>query len=419
MYHFVNAYLRQHGKNKTWVSTDISLESLNVVFTKYNDGYLTLQNTVLSATPLYVDFQTLKSINVPFLNLPFETWLQSLGNMVLPTLPSEPVYQTNTITYSDANQASFDISRIHPTIVFDECGPNPPLSLAELRDLQLEKNNVAVEDLHNYILCTVNGFVHRAIGTETGLQIVDGGLSVDVCNQNLVGLISFKNIGVIQQLPITLPMLHRLNNFAARYEYLIETTADLTNKSVILALGGYLHLEDDVVEIISYNPGVIKISLTRLNVIRRLFEMNKYLNLNTLVHARSITKGDSVNLIDFYRDPNIDALLTLPQSFLIVVDTENLYYEREIVGRALFPNVYEYGIEPTAPLRTSTGRLPEYWRTLEHDTWVMTLGDTLQRNYLHDTTEWSQDGVINSRLSEDGLTIGKAHLFYIRSKQKI
>lgn len=419
MYHFVNAYLRQHGKNKTWVSTDISLESLNVVFTKYNDGYLTLQNTVLSATPLYVDFQTLKSINVPFLNLPFETWLQSLGNMVLPTLPSEPIYQTNTITYSDANQACFDITRIHPTFVLAECGPNPVFNNSELRDLYLEKSNINLTDLHNYILPTVNGFVHRVTYTDSGLQIVGGGLSLDVCNQNLIGLISFKNIGAIQQIPITLPMLHQLNNHAARYEYLIETTTDLTDKSVMLSLGGYLHLEDDVLEIVSYNPGIVKISLTRLNVIRRLFEMNKYLNLDTLVHARSRTKGDSVNLIDFYRNPNIAAFLTLPQSFLIVVDATNLYYEREIVGRALFPNTYEHGVEPTVPLRTSTGRLPEYWRTLEHDTWVMSLEDTLQRNYLHDSTEWSTDSVINSRLSEDGLTIGKAHLFYIRSKKPL
>lgn len=419
MYQLVNAILRQHGKNKTWVSTDISLETLNVVFTKYNDGHLTLLNPVLSPNPIYVDFQELKNVNVPFINLPFETWLQSLVNLPLPTLSAEPTYTEKCITYSDASQAGFDITRIHPTFVFDECGPNPIFTNNQLRDLRLEKENVSLVDLQKYLLCTVNGFLHRSTPTETGLQIKDAALSVDVCNENCVGLISFKNIGEVTQHAIMPNMLKLVNGFPARYEYLIETNLDLNDKTVMLSLGGYLHLEDNSFDIVCYNPGVIRISFTRVNLIRRLLEMNKYLDLSGLLHYRSPNKGDAVNVLDFYKDTNISALLTMSQSFLIVVDTPHLYFEREIVGQSLFPNIYEYGLEPTVPLRTSTGRLPEYWRTLEHNTWVMSLSDTLQRNYLHETTEWAIDGNVNSRLQTDnGLAHGKAHLFYIKTKIK-
>lgn len=418
MYQLVNAYLRAHGKNKTWSLVDISLLPLNTVFTKFNDGYITLLNPSLDPNPLFVDLQQLKNAALPFLNLPFETWLQSLSNRPLPFLTQEPTYTTKTITYSDANQAGFDITRIHPTFVIDECGPNPYFTNDELSDLRLEKNGVSVEEVQKYILCTVNGFLHPTIPIETGIQIKDAALSIDVCNENSIGLISFKNIGEIQQVPITVGMLSRINNFPARYEYYINLNTDITNKTVMLSIAGYLHLEDDTFDVVSYETGLIKVSLTRVNVIRRLFEMKRYLKLTHLVHNRSNSKPDTVNVLDFYKNENIEALLTMTQSFVILVDTDNLYYEREIVDKSLFPNVYEYGLEPTVPLRTSTGRLPEYWRTYEHQTWVMSLSDTYQREYLHETTEWSSGGIVNSRLSEFGLQIGKVHLFYIKTQKQ-
>ena len=60
MYSYVNAFLREKGKNKTWKEVNISLTPLFTVFTKYIDGYIVLDNPTISASPLYVNFELLK-----------------------------------------------------------------------------------------------------------------------------------------------------------------------------------------------------------------------------------------------------------------------------------------------------------------------------------------------------------------------
>lgn len=415
MYQLVSAVLRQKGKNHTWVNHDISLETLGTVFTKYQDGYITLTNTAIAPTPLFVDYELLKSAAVTFVNLPFENWLGTLGNIPLPHSLTEPTITSNKVRFSDASQARFSVTRIHPTFVMDPCGPNPVFTPNEMSDLLLVKPNISIEDLNDYVLCTVNGFLHRASFNEIGLQIPYGALSIDVCNDNKVGLISFKEIGKLTQLPITSNMIHRMNNFPYQHEVYIETGLDLTDKSVMVSLGGYLHVEDSVVDVISPDEGIIKLTFDKINLIRRLYEMRKYLNLDSLPFLRSDIRKDAVSVLDFHSDANLLSYLTMAQSFIIIVDAPILYTNKVLLAKPGLPGFYEHITEPISPLQSPTGRLLEYWYRLEYDRWVISVGENLFRNYLHETRGWLQEINVDDTNQRDGLDYAICHLLEITS----
>lgn len=413
MYQYTRSYLRPRGLNKTWVNVDVSLVPLATLFDNYVDGYVVLNNNVISGTPLYVNYHDLKQTALPFANLPFATWLAWIGNVALPYSSVEPNYITHTALYSDAVQAMFTVTRVHPTIAPDHC-VDLGLPLSSLTDLLLHKDNISFDELHQYALFTVNGLVHRSIPTDTGMQLSKGGQSVDLCNQAHVGVISFKAIGEIQQIPITLNNIYGQTHVAHRYSVFVETGMDLRNHSVMLSLGGYLHVCDHVVSVVSSDTGVVRIELSRVDLVRRMLESKQYIDLSTMPVTESAIRIGALVVGEVYPDAAIDAYLTLSQSFLIVVAAPNLHTTTIKLAPPTLPGVFECITEPQWPLRSPTGRLPEYWRKQEHDRWILDSLLSVTKDALYATTPWS-DGVVNDTVEHNTWRYTSATLLGIHS----
>lgn len=402
MYQYSHAVLLPKGKNKTWGPHDVSLLTMSQLFSNFHSGFIVLTETLTGATPLYLDYQLLKQLTVPYHDMAFEIWILTLSAGDLPTSLVEPIITRNNILYSDAIQAQYTITRSNS-------------------DVLLHKDNISTTDLFTRVLTSVNGVLHRnaPADDEESLKILDGAVVSPRPYHNSVGLYSFVNVGNVEQIPITLDMIHNVNTATKRYQtVLIKTNIDATNKSVMLSIAGYLHAMDTTYDIISQNPCIIILRTNRIDFVTRLFELADHTPLTQLGLSQSTYAPDAIAVKELTEDAFINNVLTMIQSFIIVVDAPNVYVEKQLAIRPPHVGFYESLVEPLFPLLTETGREMIYWRRKQIDRWVVNIPPQYHPNYLIHTTDYQQGRSVNRTLSEDGYSIPNAYFLGIYSAVK-
>ena len=384
MYIFQSAVLRQRGKNETWKEVNVSGLQMSLLFSRYFDGHIELTNSSIGPGSFFVDLNALRRVELPFYNLILQDWLGTLGSNLLPHLTQAPVYTTKSVLYSDGFQGNFKVRR-------------------NALNLIIGKNNVDVNHLQHFTLTTVNGFLHRTEAYDEEEILVHGGGNVSsYLPTNHIGMMSFVDIGQVTQIPITPGMIKRTQN---RYTLLrgcsINLGMNLENKSVMISVGGYLHVEDALIDIVSLSEGVIRINLDKVDWIKRFFEMRRFMNVDALNISTSPSKPGAVPVGEFITDDFVMALLQLPQTFVIVVDTPMLHYRTKPVSNQGLPGVYEVPSEPLYPMRNSTGRFIDYWYRNEYGRWVMATDVLLLKEYIYETTPWQMDKIVTETTEKD------------------
>lgn len=411
MYTFTNAVLKRYGKNQTWQAVNASLLTLKQLVNGYVDGHLVLSNPTISANPLYVDLRELKSAVVPFLDIDVDFWLASLNDTLLPFLSAAPTYISQSARYADAWQAQYTIQA---------CRPNLPrvITGGALDDVGITKPNIDVTALHNRVLTSVNGLFHLNYGVDEFLVIKDGGRSLRATQQpeNKIGLLSFAHICDIVQLPISLNMLQPLGpTIPYKQAVLINTGLNLLNQSVMISIGGYLHCADSIIDVLSATEGIIKINMEYMSLARRLFEMSRYMDLDSLQITRSPLKPGALVISEFNSNQFIERLLCMSQSFLVIVDTPTLTRKTIAVKNPELPGFYEYGQEPIYPLLTPTGRINDYWLSKQGSVYVMAVTNNFYQRFSYESTDWEQHRVVNERGTPDELLYANGQLLELTS----
>lgn len=411
MYTLVSAYLRAYGRNETWQTVDISGMALKDIFDTYFDGHISL---LYDGDYIYLLLQDIKESqkNLPVLpSMNFSTWLSYLGSKTFVTLFDIPTYTTKDVAYSSADQAHFTIHKVSANDPEDTTGSSGPLTT-----LRLTKEDIDYDLLHTHVLTSVNGFYHINTPYETGLLIPGGGRSHDISQKAEVGLLSFAGIGSLQQIPITDEMITRPSSSVlyTRSVY-IELGIDITNKSVMLSLGGYLHINDRSYDIISLNPGVIRINMDKINLVDRVFEMQKYIDVSDFKLSRSIQRPNTISVPELEGETQALRFVKMSQSFVVVVDAVNLHVDMLQVTSTKLPGVYEHMGEPRYPLQSNTKRQMEYFRKNEWGFWTMTVDNNISFNPLYRTTEWKERAIASNVPDEKGFSYAPAFLAKITS----
>lgn len=421
MYQLVRAVLRKRGKNQTWKEVDVSAMPLPTFLSTYVDGYLELTNAALGPGSYFVDYQTLKTLSLPIANMPVENWVQITTMPVLPTI-AEPTFTTTRCLYSNAWQARYRIQRSLPDIPevttlepLEICYPDgEPAATRDMVDLILTKDHINHADLQRFVLVSVNGFYHLAVPNGIALQVRQGAKSVDICGQNAVGLTSLREVGEVQQLPVLPANVYKLSpNQPYKNAMYIDTGIDLTGKSVMVSIGGYLHVEDSVIDIVTPSTGLIKVTFSHLNLVQRYFEMKRYLDVSPLQLTTSRVRPNAVAVEELYSDDVLLRLMQMAQSFVIVVDSPMLHVETSRVGTTGLLGIYEMEQTPLYPLRFPTGRIMEYWRRKEAVRWAINTGDNRVPSYLMHTTPWQGAPVVNDISVPSEFRIVNAHMHAI------
>lgn len=348
------------------------------IFSAYRKAYLVLHNPVLP-NDVYVDIDVFKPEYTSYTGTLNELLVQ-IGDTALPTVPTLPTTQIKYAKYSDAFQVGY-IADL--TVIGEQPPPNFPRS--SMNDLFVirPKYKTDMTLIHSHCLVTVNGFLHRTDANTEKAYIVDGGRTFRHQRDNQFGILSFLDIGAVTKIPITDEMILNLDSENPLYDGTIINLQghDIENKTVLMSVGGYLTLPE---------PGVfwqnsdtsVALNLSQTPYVQRYVESSYYLDLTSLGLDESYMNPSLVNVPQLTSDAVIKKYLNLSQSFIIVIDTPNLYFNRKYLGAARLPGEFITYTKPTYPLFVNYGKMVEYFTSEEDGQWHLAVRDSYYRNFI-------------------------------------
>lgn len=409
MYQYVAAIAKDKDPRSQWQTTDVHQLTFNEMRQRYSDVLFHLSNPALPGER-WISLKDLLTVGVR-LDMTPVNWLAQWGNKPLPDKEGAPTIEKGHVLYRDAWQAGYKFHHIQPG------GPiNDNLPLSDRTSLLLQKTNLDYADMHSKVLVTVNGLLHLTDYNSDGLHVIQGGKTVQHAARNHVGIINFADVGALSFTPITSGIIEKgLDTDLDLAECLyLNLNQDLTGKTVMLSIGGYLHTLDNVYQVVNPVEGIVKVRLRHVNLMHRIFESRDIISLSSMALTSHQMNSGLVSPTELFSDTVIESYMTLPQSFAIVVDAPNLYVEKRPLEKAKLPGLYYNSYEPTVPMQLRTGLMPEYWSREEWGKWVLSVTDNLSRNYHFETLDWREEGYVDPGLEpHDQYDYSIAHLMEI------
>lgn len=388
MFTLVRAIVKRNKPRAYWEIVDISNMTLKDIYYQFRDVYFVLTSNFHTGEVSLHLSEVAATYKLSISNLKTQQWLDSLGNLTLPVTTFIPGTDFVYATYRDAWRAGYNIEpvsrTIHPDVYvddFDKC------------DLRLTKEGVDYQRLFNECLITVNGLFHRTNFVTDAVHVVDGGISGRYSNENMIGIYHLGRLGKLTTIPIKEENIVRgIPNKPLKEKTFItiDTEEDLTNKSVLLCISGYLHFPGKQV----YRSGINQYCIDFLNypLFHRYYEAKKVIDMRTVEQhlSESSVNENQIALEELYSDEALKALLTLTQSFFVVIDTPDIFYKLSLVEHDGITGRYIHNEEPKYPMVSSLGKIYEYWVKEEDGKYVLGVNGGLEPNYQFDTTNWKE-----------------------------
>lgn len=386
MYQLISAKVKPVDRYGFWLDEDVSAKTIGEIFTDYRKAVFILTNDALIGT-LYLDMEAIKPLGFLDEALTLTQWFTAIGNLALPTTTTSPDFSPQLVKYGDVWKANYVITKVHPTFA-----PDVDVPPSEKTDLLLTRSDIDPMEMAQYCLVSVNGHLHRTEGSVNGLYVRDGAKSSNQCNRTQLGILSFKDVGGIEIVPMNRDMLVQPHPALKMKEKIyLDIGMDLSNKTVLLSLGGYLHAADGIVRVVGWNT--ICIDFYKVPFSKRYFEQRRMMDLSSLGLSSSINNPSQISVEEFYSDDTIKNYIELSQSFLIVVDNAEFFSELSLLESGKLPGVfYSYTeTKPVYPVQIALGLLANYWRQYDDGKWVMTVDEAYYKYYIFETTTYIEE----------------------------
>lgn len=386
-YQYQGAIARKKGVDALWSEVNLSAVDINTIFATYKQVFLTLSHPALQHN-IYLDLELARPIIGVYIGTKtVAQWLVENGNATLPTQNTIPQFRLKPALYADAWAAGYNIEAVDRSRA-----PDAQIPPSEKKDLLLSKEGVDFRIHWRHCLVTVNGYFHRCGGSQEGLYVVDGGRTGNVSKNNHVGIYSFRDVGTLKTYPITPDMVYKTHE-DQKYAQIahIALPENVEGKTVFLVLGGYLHALDRTYVV--SGPKSVTIDMNNYQLAPRLYQSWDAINLDPLDLETSPNNARQIVVEELFDDSTILAYLTLPQSFVVVLDTPSVYIRRHTVERSDLPGRF---IAPMPlqrfPLISSLGRVFDYRAFPEHGgRCVLATDPALNVNYNFSTRHWRDE----------------------------
>lgn len=386
MYHLVTAVLKERNTNKPWSEVDLGNVTVRDFLKNYISGYVVLTNNSLPGEHI-VDYMTFLTGNLPqpLINISFTQWLALINNRVLPVI-KEPDFVYGEAWYSDASKANWSIERAHPI-----SPSNENYTQADLTDGLLIKPSVSMDTFGDYILATQNGLLHYSYPTDRGLKVRDLTKSFYSSNKQNVGLLSFTDIGKVTQIPITIANLIPVDpTDNMMREFHVDTNMDLTGKTVWISVGGYLHTDISEVFAVNTESGLIGVNLGKVDIARRIAHSSQLIDLSSLGIFQPEWSPTTFELKELKSHVVMQRYLTLSQSFVIVIDTQNITVENEELEYTGIVGIYKCPKRRSYAIVNQYGLFQYYAPSkIDDDAMGVNIPPDLKTYNDYDTTNWT------------------------------
>lgn len=316
MYKLVTAILLAKDKPKGLLEVDVSNFTLKDVLNNYKLGYLVLENSHL-VDELFLDIVKMRKISLGTSDytITITEWLQTNGDKLLPHSITEPDYEFSRLNYTDGYQGGFDRTAIHPYSTISD------YPISSKTSLYLSKSSIDATILSENSLVVINGYLHTHVKHKQGIRVVDGCRSMMYAKAGHLGVISFQNAGGVKLVSLSPEMIHKGSaNLPYYHEIVLELGIDLTDKGVMLSLAGNFIYSNDIYKVIDPKNGVIVVNLSRLNLVDRIQQTIKVIEMPDLLTRITGDRLDNISVDVIKSDPFILDLIRLSQTFVIVTN---------------------------------------------------------------------------------------------------
>lgn len=407
MYTATNAIGVKKGVNQRWQTLDISTITIANLYDQYRRVFLTLE-TGTPAVTMYLDMDTVRPAYSTYDDTVAQ-WLIDIMEMSLPTTSTVPVIYNRAARFMDAFRAGYAV-RPYNALYGDNTSQADKIDALLTRTSPIANYSV----FYNTTLVSVNGFYHRTdTNTTDGIVVYKAAQSVKQSNQNQMGLLTFEGMCTIQTVPFTESMIYRQDvNIPLSQAAYINTGVDLTDKSVLFIIGGYMHFIKDIVTQVGLSS--FKVDFSNYPLLDRFYEMREHLNTSSFDLSTTTVNPDQISVEELQTDENIKALLLMSQSFMVVLDTPHIYTEKNYVRGTGYPASYIAYSTPNRSLVTGLGRHNEYWYREEDGQYILTVYDNAVSNRIYNTVNpYFQNSVSDSELPTDPIYLSGAYYLEI------
>ncbi len=383
MYEYKNALVKSSKNDNRWIEKDVSGTVLRELFHDYRKVYLVLTNSMLTK-PVSLDMDKVRgSLGNSLMTV--KEWLVDNGNKALPTNEKLPALTNAFVRYYDMIQYGYKAKPVKISTA-----PDATLPLSEKTSLFITKPGVDLTNFDKRMMVCVNGYFHYIDSEKDGVWVWLAMQSQMISGLNLIGMLDFKEIGELRYEKITEDMLFHVgegNPFSSQVG--IKCKKPIEGTTPILVIGGFMHvLNDDV--FYQYNDNSLVVNTNRLHLHERFQDSREYLNYETLPYTRSNTNPSMVVRDDFLSDENLKAYFTMPQSFIVFVNNQELYTAKEWIRTPPTPGLMISATKPELPLFHKTGQVINYWSRHQHGLWAITMADNQWSRRFFETNDFSR-----------------------------
>lgn len=366
--------------------------------------YLNVEIIVIESTQptieLLINLEDLPS-GLRFVQMTFTDWLIANGSN---TLPTQPIAAEDNVRHARfVNLWQYDFSA--------ELGstghhPDSILSEEELVDIRLRRVGADYQRLARNGLVSVNGFLHRSDFNEHGLYVLKGGITRKQNTEYQLGYLDLSPIAQMSVLPITSDMvLPRTAGGVLKDGVVLNVKQSLAGKTAFLVIGGWLHALDDYYRVVG--DTMIGFDFHNYPWFKRYWQTKDYLDLSVLGNLQLIHGAYDRDLL--YSDATIRKWFTLPQSFIVLLDTDEVTVGRVDLENPQLTGRFYTRLKPELPLLVGDSRLCEYKATNEHIGWVVNPAIYLEDQLaIEETTYLEHPGLAYRRRSDAPVKIASA-----------
>lgn len=384
MYSLEKAYTKTLANNQ-WVETDISLIKLVDLYSKYSGIWCVVSNSFYPAN----EYHVLKLENISAMasgsKMTLSEFFVNIGNKALPTEVGVLELSTGHVVFQDIYKAGWIPQKTGFSVA---PGTNLPESQYDSAFLT-HPSNPNYKEVGDYVMANVNGYWHRVLSVTQGLYVKDCIACCRKTGHNAIGFLDFSQVGKVKQIAITESMLSTGTSSESKYrnEVYFNLDEDLTGKTPILVLAGYMVFLEPKLFTIS-GTKQLHLEMGNYPLLQRYEEALKALSFTGITTlARNQDNASLVGLENFFSDDVVKQLLTMPQSFIVLVDNPALYKERIFLRDLPLPGYYVAYENPKELMFNGFGKVGVYWPYEHTKQWSLNVNEAYRHHFLMDTVE--------------------------------
>ena len=404
MYSFIRSLVKETPHSK-WKELDVRAAVIRDLYKKYHAVVFELKDQ--SGIRGYFDLSKLQ-YQFQFSDYYVYDWLNFTRSGELPLTIKDPTLVKGFVKYRDAFQAGYTVEPVGPLIAV---GSKRPID--DLPDAVLSKTGVDPLFMYHNCLFTVNGLFHSTDADVKGVYIKDACKSASIARLAQIGIHSYREVGSLTYKPFVRGMDYKIVPEQRYSEQMhVDLGTPLDGKSLLISIGGYLHLFDDLYTVVS--DTCVRINFNKWPILERLNQMRQLIDISHLNLTNASTNDTQYVVEELFADEFWLRLMELSQSFFILVDTPKMFVEYIPVAGTGTPAKWSWPTRPDMPLQAEYGQYCDYVSGKDGKAWLLS-GIALPRTNLQtDYYEWKQQ--LSVDCSRDPYNLGeepKARLVHI------